>query len=271
MSKLERDTRLTGSDGIYQGCLHEDWQIWFPNGGYMAAMLLRAVGQTSVFDQPITQTSYFLSVPKLGPVDITVQSLKQTRNAQALSFLMTQDDKPIIQGLAWTGHPVDGYQHDDAVMPRVADKDTLKSTRDITNGHAPQAFWTHFEQRPISQNLHWQQQQSGQAVQRDWLCFYDKEVDDEPFLNAGRLVVLLDTYGWPAAARAHSGDGRFITPTLSLTVDFHRDCKHRWLLSEATSPVAESGYMQARNRLWSEAGELMATSQSMLMCRPRPG
>lgn len=271
MSRLEQDTRLTVNDGRYQAHLHEDWQVWFPNGGYMGAMLLRAVGETSVFERPVSQTCFFLSVPRIGPVDIVVETLKQTRNAEALSFAMSQEGKPIIHGIAWTGQIVEGYTHDDAPMPEVAPKEELKSTRDIVNGHAPQAFWSHFEQRPISQDLHWQQERSGEAVQRDWLGFYDNDEDGDPFISAGRFIVLLDSYGWPAAARAHSGDGRYIAPTLSLTVDFHRPFDGRWMLSEATAPVATDGYMQVRSRLWAEEGPLLASAQATLMCRPRPG
>ena len=271
MSRLEQDTRLSGGEGQYQASLHEDWQVWFPNGGYMSAMLLRAVGQASAFEQPVSLTCYFLSVPHIGPVEIQVTSLKRTRNAEALQFAMHQQGKPIIHGSAWTGRPVDGYAHDDAPMPEVPAKESLKSTREIEGAHPEQAFWGHFEQRPVSQDVHWQQRESGPALQRDWLAFRDDHVDADPFLSAGRYVVLLDSYGWPAAARAHSQDGRYIAPTLSLTVDFHRPLDAHWMLSEATSPVAVNGYMQVRSRLWAERGDLLASAQAMLMCRPRPG
>jgi len=123
----------------------------------------------------------------------------------------------------------------------------------------------------VSQDLHWQQNKAGTAVQRDWLAFNSDDTSNNSFLNAGRFVVLLDSYGWPAAARAHSGDGRFIAPTLSLCVDFHRESDSRWMLSEATSPVADGGYMQVRSRLWAEEGSLLASAQASLICRPRPG
>ncbi len=270
VSRLKDDTRLDGRDGRFRANLHEDWQIWFPNGGYMATVLLRAVGEASQFHRPVSHTCYFLSVPEIGPVDIQVTSVKKTRNAEALAFSMTQDNKPIIQGMAWTGQPVEGYSHDDAQMPKVAGYDQLKSTAEIDGAHPEQAFWHHFEQRPISQDVHWQQTVPGVAMQQDWLAFKD-EPDEDPFLSAGRFVVLLDSYGWPAAARAHSGDGRFIAPTLSLTVDFHRSYAGRWMLSEATAPIADDGYMQVRSRLWAEEGPLLASAQAMLICRPRPG
>ena len=44
MGDLEHDTRLSGADGRYTATISEDWRIWGPNGGYMAAVALRAAG-----------------------------------------------------------------------------------------------------------------------------------------------------------------------------------------------------------------------------------
>ena len=272
MGTLEEDTRLTQKSGKLTATLHEDWTVWSPNGGYMAALLLRAVGETSAFKSPISLTCYFLSVPALGEVDIEVSELKCTRNAEAVTFSMTQEDKLIIHGIAWSGQEVEGYEHDDSPRPNVPKPEELDSTNVISGANPPGAFWQHFEQRPISGDMHWLQKESRSPVQGDWLKFVpDDQPSGDHFVDSGQLVVLLDSYGWPAAARAHAGDGRFIAPTLSLTVDFHRPRPSGWLYSEATAPVAASGYMQSRNRIWSEQGELIASSTSQLMCRPRPG
>ena len=268
MAKLETDTRFEGKEGTYIAQLHEDWQVWFPNGGYMAALLLRCAAAVSRFPAPIHQTSCFLKVPKLGAVDIVVQSERATKHAEALSYRMTQDGQVIITGLCWFGQEVPGYVHDDATMPDVPHWSTLAPTTAIEGAHPGEGLWNNFEQRPVTGDMHWQQTVAGEPVQRDWLRF---EPENEPALNAGRMVVLLDAYGWPAAARAHSGDGRYIAPTLSLSINFHRPCAEPWLLSEATSPIASGGYMQISSRLWAEQGGLVASAQGTLMCRPRPG
>lgn len=49
MGDLDRDTALTGSAGRYTAALSEDWRIWGPNGGYVAAVALRAAGAESRF------------------------------------------------------------------------------------------------------------------------------------------------------------------------------------------------------------------------------
>lgn len=271
MTKLERDTRIVGKDNTYRARLHPDWQVWFPNGGYMAAILLRAVGVASTFNRPLSFTCHFLSVPQLGEVDISVASAKRTRNAESLTFSMSQNGKLIIQGMAWTGREVDGYMHDDFTMPKVPHYESLKSTADIAGALVSDGLWVNLEQRPVKGNTHWLLEKSEAAVQRDWLKFATDELDEDPYLNAGRYLVLLDSYGWPAAARRHVGDPRYIAPTLSLTVDFHRMHDSHWMLLDSHGPLSEAGYMKIQNSLWSEDGKCLATGMATLMCRPRPG
>ena len=54
--------RVEGSDGHYQATLSRDWEIWGPNGGYIAAIALRAAGAHSRFDRPATLVGHFLGV-----------------------------------------------------------------------------------------------------------------------------------------------------------------------------------------------------------------
>ncbi len=274
-NKLEADTRLAFVEGDersarYAGALHPDWQVWFPNGGYMGAMLLRAGSEFSSFERPLSFSCHFLSVPRIGEVELQVASLRKTRFAESLSLTMRQGEKVVVQALAWFGEPVEGYEHDDAVMPAVPALEACRATIEIRDGHAPHPFWNMIEQRPTTGDLHWQLAQSGQAEQRDWIRFLPDEPSDLAIIDMARYVVLLDTYAWPAAARAHAGDGRYIAPTLSLNIEFHREFSGSWMLSDASVPVAAAGYMGASNRLWSKEGNLLASAVATLMCRPRP-
>ncbi len=275
MMKLEQDTRLTCTENSefsarFQGALHPDWQVWFPNGGYMGAMLLRAGGEFSAFDRPLSFSCHFLSVPSVGEVDVEVKRLRGTRFAESLSVSLCQGGKVIIQALMWVGAPTKGYDHDDAGMPDVPSVETCRATTEIEGGHASHPFWNMIEQRPTTGDLHWQISESGRAEQRDWIRFLPEGQSGDRIIDMARYIVLLDTYAWPAAARAHAGDGRFIAPTLSLHVDFHRPYDGAWFLSDASAPVGAEGYIGAANRLWSEEGQLLASANATLMCRPRP-
>ena len=54
---FEVDTRLEGGDGRYRALVSKDWEIWGPNGGYMAALALRAAGREAR-DFPIGESHH---------------------------------------------------------------------------------------------------------------------------------------------------------------------------------------------------------------------
>ena len=59
MGDLERDTRLVGEKGRYTATLSRDWEIWGPNGGYLAAIALRAAGAEAAIQRPASFTGHF--------------------------------------------------------------------------------------------------------------------------------------------------------------------------------------------------------------------
>jgi hypothetical protein len=50
--------------------VHDDWEIWGPQGGYVAAIALRAAGAASPFARPASFFCHYLSVAQFAPVDL---------------------------------------------------------------------------------------------------------------------------------------------------------------------------------------------------------
>ena len=62
MGDLEVDTRLEErGEGRFRATLSTDWEIWGPNGGYVAAIALRAAGRVAKVPRPAAFTGHFLS------------------------------------------------------------------------------------------------------------------------------------------------------------------------------------------------------------------
>src|SRR4029077_20273976 len=55
MGDLAVDTAVEGHDGRYTARLSRDWEIWGPNGGYVAALALRAAGAPSRLAAPASR------------------------------------------------------------------------------------------------------------------------------------------------------------------------------------------------------------------------
>ena len=62
-----------------------------------------------------------------------------------------------------------------------------------------------------------------------------------------------------------------MAPSLDLHVRFHRAPPYsEWLFVEARADVATEGLIGFHNRVWDEAGRVVASGGGQLLCRPRP-
>ena len=62
MGDLAADTAIEGSDGRYRAHLSRDWEIWGPNGGYLAVIAIRAAGAQTSLRRPATFSCHYLGV-----------------------------------------------------------------------------------------------------------------------------------------------------------------------------------------------------------------
>ena len=95
---------------------------------------------------------------------------------------------------------------------------------------------------------------------------------DDPWVDACRFLIPIDTMGWPAGNLPHAY--REPLPVVAVTVDlsvrFHHATEDEWLLVEAVSPVAAGGLMAATGHVWDRAGTLLASGGQTMLCRPAP-
>jgi Thioesterase-like superfamily len=203
-SDLEQATRLDGRSGRYQARLSEDWEIWGPNGGYLAAIALRAGGEVAEIERPASFYCHFLSSPAFDVL-----------------------------------HPTS----------------------------PPFSFWENVERRPVDQSTTDEPQA---PLVRAWVRFRPTACFEDPFLDAARALILLDTYGFPAAYRKYKS-WEYLAPNLDTSVWFHHfnpGCE--WLLIDHECTVADHGLMGVSGRVWDTDGRLLATGSAQLCCIPNP-
>jgi acyl-CoA thioesterase II len=113
---------------------------------------------------------------------------------------------------------------------------------------------------PLDPTIHW------------WSRFVPTARFDDAWVDACRLLIPIDTMGWPAASLAHAYQEPLTTVavTVDLSVGFHRPADDEWLLAEATAPLATGGLVAASGRVWDRAGALVASGGQTMMCRPAP-
>jgi len=269
---LAVDTAVEGSDGRYTAVLSRDWEIWGPNGGYIAAIALRAAGAYSRFDRPVSLVSHFLGVADFdSPVDLEVHALREAKRAQSVRVSMTQRGRPIYDAMVWSVGDVAGLEHDVSEMPATPDPETLRSAAERLAELGVEQhfkFWDNFDQRPVNWIDDWENRKPEAPVAGDWYRFVPRSTFDDPWLGACRSLILLDTLGWPAATRLHTNPG-YIAPSIDLSAAFHRSRPEEdWLYARASCPSASGGLIACESRVWSRDGTLLAVGASQLLCRP---
>jgi acyl-CoA thioesterase len=265
-SDLEDATRLEGDDGQYVARLSEDWEIWGPNGGYLAAIALRAAGMVAQIRQPASFYCHFLSSPTFDAVQLDVSVLKQGRRAESFAVAMSQQGKPVLHALVKTAADGPGYSHQHLKAPDVPPPAALKTYhRQGDPQHPAFSFWNNVERRPVDQST--TEEPSAPAI-REWARFRPTACFEDPFLDAARALILLDTYGFPAAYQKYrSWD--YLAPNLDTSIWFHRfnpGCE--WLLIDHECIVADHGLMGVSGKVRDTGGSLLATGSAQLCCVP---
>jgi acyl-CoA thioesterase len=201
MGDLEHDTRLEGADGHYRTTLSRDWEIWGPNGGYMAVVALRAAGAEAAIPRPASFAAHLLAVGRFDAVDVSVVVVRRGKRSESLRVAVTQEGRPLLEALVRTAADGPGLEHRFGRAPHAPQPETLQSMDELRDPEWPvYPFW---------QNL-----------------------------DAGRSLLLIDTMSWPAACSlpaAPSSTASLLRPARPLTQEGRRGL-HPSGLPEQFSP-----------------------------------
>jgi acyl-CoA thioesterase II len=264
---LEQATRVEEESGTYLAHLSEGWEIWGPNGGYLASIALRAAGMVAQIQRPASFYCHFLSSPAFDAVQLKVSLLKRGRRAESFAVEMTQESKPILHALVKTAADAPGYSHQHPKAPKVPPPETLKSYDELlaTRQRPAFSFWDNIERRPVDQST--SDEPSAPTLQ-EWARYRPEACFEDPFVDAARALILLDTYGFPAAYRRYRS-WEYLAPNLDTSAWFHNfDPGCEWLLIVNECIVADRGLMGVNGRVWGTDGRLLATGSAQLCCIP---
>lgn len=263
-----------GPDGVqhFSAELSQDWEIWGPEGGYVAAVALRAAGAASPFARPASFFCHYLSVAAFEPVELTVTPRRAGRTVLAQRVEMTQHGRPVLDAMVWSVGEVAGLVHEDLTPPDVADPEDLKGWADLLEDRdsgPPFEFWNNFEQKPIDYVLDWPPPAPLPPTWRSWLRPQPTATFADPWEDAARTLIVLDVMSWPAGSRPHAHlEHGFIAPSLDLYAAFqHPGSNSEWILLEGHSPMADDGLLSWTGRVWTRERKLIASGGGQAVFR----
>jgi acyl-CoA thioesterase len=271
MSTFETDTAVTPlGDGRFSVELSDRWWVGRgPNGGYVAALMLRAMtaladseGETG--DRPRqparSLTVHFLNTPVVGPAQIEVTVERKGHSTTFLSARLTQDGT--VQGKAMAvfsaGRQGPSFVHDG--MPEVPQPE---DGEELDTSMAPVAVFSQFRAVPVIGGV----PLSGgdRADTGGWL-----RLKDEQPLDAVLAAAMLDVW-YPAPFVAISEPA--VAPTLEYTVHFPCELPvpgsqdPDWVLARLTVGQAVEGHFSEDGELWSRDGTLLARCRQVALLK----
>jgi acyl-CoA thioesterase-2 len=279
MGDLALDTAVEHvGEGRYAARLSDEWEIWGPMGGYVAAIALRAAGAASPFARPASFFCHYLGVAAFDRVELGVSTLRAGRSALSQRVSVTQGARPILEATVWSVAENDGLEHDEAVAPDTPRPDELRPIDELVPDPPNSfAFWNNVEMRPVGFRENWPPSEPLPPVWQAWCRFRPTATfGDDPWVDACRSVILVDVQSWPAASPRHAWrePHGYIAPSLDLYVAFHTPAPtEEWLLADGYAPVSRDGMFGWTGRLWTPGGDLVATGAGQALYRrvPSPG
>ncbi len=255
-SRFALDTAVSPlGEGVYRAEIRPDWRVERPNGGYVAAVLLRAV-TAEVGDpgrSPRSVTIHYLRPPEDGPVEVAVTVERTGRSMSAVSGRLSQAGEVLALALVAAGTSRDAFALHEAPAPEVAPPEDcplaplppfrirLREQFEIRHAIGPQAFTA-----------------GDEPVTGGWLRLRDPEPTD-----AHVLVQAADA--WVPAIFGVTAE-RLGVPTVDLTVHLRQAVlpdDDGWLLVRFQTRLAAAGYLEEDGEIWDRAGRLLAHSRQL--------
>jgi acyl-CoA thioesterase II len=275
MGALAIDTQVREEGGRLSARLSRDWEIWGPNGGYVAAIALRAAGKVAPADhRPATISCQYLSAGQFADVEIEADAVRKGRNAWCINVALVQAGKRFLQAQVWTTSKTEGPAKIERAMPDMKPPGALKTWAELNpeRSEGPHySFWDNFESKPVAVFPRGTADPRG-SVEQQWCRYRDFAPTADPFLDHARALILIDTLQWPAFCSGLASQPDYIAPSLDVTAWFHTPPgASDWLLVDARADFAGQGLIAGNVHIWSDDGRLIATGGSNMLHVARSG
>ncbi|MEJ7687411.1 MAG: thioesterase family protein [Variovorax sp.] len=267
---LDKALALAHSDiqaGHFTGTTSADyWNMVGPFGGTTAALMLQAVlKHPDLLGAPIALTVNYAAALSEGAFEIAAVPARTNRSTQHWTITMSQPDKDSRAQVTTTATAVTAVRREtwganDLPMPEVPAPAKVER---LSIGPARVAWLDRYEMRPIAGSI--PTQWDGREAHSE-TCMWLRDAQERP-LDFASLAALSDTFYprvWLRRAKPVP------IGTVSITTYFHANTQQLaaigtgYLLGRATGQQFSNGFFDQAAQLWSEAGDLVATSNQIV-------
>jgi acyl-CoA thioesterase len=246
-------------DGAWRADCDPGWSTQLgPNGGYLAAVILRAMA-AALDDgarEPRSLTCHYLRPPGDGELRLDVTVERSGRSLSTITARVAQEGALCVLAVGAFSVDFEGAMDYAAAPPRVPDPGDVERLPPV----AIVPMTAHFEMRPtIGAPLY---AGSDESASGGWLRFAEPEPLDAP-----ALAMFADAW-WPSPLPRLTRP--VMAPTIDLTVHFRAPAAAAAIAEEPVlavfrSSTAADGFFEEDGEIWSRDGVLLAHSRQLAL------
>jgi len=247
--------------GRFAAAMSERWWVGKgPNGGYVAAVILRAIQAGAGAERaPRSLTVHYQRAPLAGPVEVSVEVEREGRRVTFLSARMTQDGKVQATAQAVLSEDWGDGGYSELTMPDAGEPGELHTFDPGAVAGAPRMLQNYRARPALGEPAF-----SGGAPHTGaWIRSREPRLLDAPLAAA-----LLDTWFPAPFVRLERPFG---APTIDYTVHFRSPLPPPGAAPEDAylvafrSNLARHGFFEEDGELWSADGTLLAQSRQLAL------
>jgi len=247
-------------EGRFAAAMSERWWVGKgPNGGYVAAVILKAIQAAAAGERPPRSlTVHFLRAPAAGPVEVAVTVEREGSRATFLSARLSQDGATCATALAVLSESWSEDGFSEVEMPDAGEPGELH-TLDPTGEGRPNMLQNYRLRPALGEGAF----SGGPARNGAWIRTREPRLLDAPL-----AATLLDTWFPAPFVRL---DGPRPAPTIDYTVHFRSPLpapgagpEDAYLIA-FHSGTARHGFFEEDGELWSADGVLLAQSRQLAL------
>ncbi len=228
-----------------------------PNGGFLQALTVAAMGNELEHPDPLTVTTHFFGRVESGrEATIIVEPIRDGRTTSSAAARVIQDGKERLRSLG-TFADLDALHGTTAMRAYPPEFPSPEECLSRDQSSAPFAFFKQFDVRLAPELAHSSATEIGGWIR--FLDHRDPDLGSMPLFADGfpPTVLSLGAFGW--------------VPTIELTVHYRAKPEPGWLQCLFTTRLIRDGHFEEDGLIWDSSGRAVAQSRQLARILPPSG